>query len=396
MSYTAPYIDASGLVIPSYIDIRDYLIESFKSIYGQDCYLESDSADYQWISIVALRIHDCLNSIQLIYNNRGPETAIGSGLDQVIKLNGIRRQGASYSTCELVITGVAGTVITDGEVTDASGYRWSLPSTVTIPSGGEVSVTATCQTIGAISALIGDITTIATPTAGWTGVDNESASTVGLPVETDAEVKIRQALSVTMPSMNLLTGTVAAIAALENVTRYNVIENNTNEYDADGNPPHSITCIVEGGSDDDIANVIWLNRGIGPYINGDVEVPITDPITGIVTPIRFYRPDYVPIYVTAYIEGYSSKGYTSATTLAIQQALTAYLNGLQIGADVTISALYAAAMEVAEDIYDPLFSIALMTASVVASPQTGTDIIMGFNEVAQGTLGNVEIAVELV
>lgn len=395
MSYVAPYIDASGLVIPSYIDLRDYLIESFKSIYGQNGYLDVDSADYQWISIVALRIHDSMSSNQLIYNNRGPQTAIGSGLDQIVKLNGITRTGASYSTCELLITGVAGTVIANGEVTDASGYRWSLPSSVTIPSGGSISVTATCQTIGTISALVGDITTIGTPTAGWTSVNNESASTIGLPIETDAALRIRQALSVAMPSMNLLTGTVSAIAALENVTRYNVIENYTNEYDANGNPPHSLTCIVEGGSDADIADAIWLNRGIGPYVNGDVVVSVSDPITNIVTPIRFYRPTYMPIYITAYIEGYSNKGYTSATTLAIQQALTDYLNGLQIGADVTISALYAAAMEVAEDIYDPLFSITLMTASNVASPQTGNDVIIGFNEVAQGTLGNIEIEVEL-
>ena len=43
MAYTAPFIDDAGLHVPSYIDIRDDLIEQFKQIYGQDIYLENDS-----------------------------------------------------------------------------------------------------------------------------------------------------------------------------------------------------------------------------------------------------------------------------------------------------------------------------------------------------------------
>jgi len=397
MSYTAPYVDSSGLTIPTYIDIRDSLIEEFKNIYGQDCYLEEDAADYQWICIIALRMYDMLSSVQLAYNNRGPQTAVGSGLDQVVKLNGITRKAATYSTCDVVLTGTIGTVITDGAVVDESGYVWDLPATVTLvstgsPATGQATVTATCRTIGAISALPGDITAISTPTAGWTSVTNLTAAAVGAVVETDVELRDRQTLSVLRPSTDLLGGTIAAIASIEEVTRYNVLENATNEEDMYGNPPHSITCVVEGGTTTEVANEIWLNRGLGVYTNGDVVVNVTDPITAVITPIRFYRPIYVPIYVTATV--YPMTGYTTATADAIQEALSDYLNALQIGEDVTISALYAAAMAVTSDIHKPSFSITLLTAAKVSSPQQTADIILAFNEVALGAVANITIIEE--
>lgn len=389
MSYTSPTVTSAGLVIPTYIDVRDYLIEQYKSIYGQDAYLEEDSADYQWISAVSLRLHDALSSVQLSYNNRGPQTAIGSGLDQIVKLNGVTRRGASYSNCLVTLAGTAGTVITNGEVVDTSGYRWSLPETVTIGEENTVDVTATCQTIGEITALPDTITSISTPTAGWTSVTNAAAATVGNAVETDSELRTRQRLSVSRPSMNLLAGTISAIAALEEVTRHNVIENPTNTEDIHGTPPHSITCVVEGGDDEDVAEEIWLNRGLGVYTNGDVIIDVTDPITGVITPIRFYRPEYIPIYATVMI--YPLDGYTTATSDAIKQAIVDYLNALQIGADVTISALYAAAMAVTEDLYNPSFSILDITIAGIPSPQESIDITILYNQVASGNINNVEV-----
>lgn len=396
MSYTAPYIDESGLVIPSYEDILAYLIGVYKNIYGQDVYLEEDSADYQWISIVALRMHDSLNSVQLSYNNRSPQTAVGSGLDQIVKMNGIARKVASYSTCQVILEGEIGTVIRNGIVSDVNGKQWSLSEEVTLeetgsPPIGQAEVTATCQEIGAIVARIGDITNIVTPTAGWTSVENEAPAAVGDSVETDVELRQRQALSVTQPSMNLLTGTWSALMAMTNVARVNVVENPTNEYDIHGTPPHSITCVVEGGTDQDVAETIWANRGLGVLTNGDVLVDILDPITGIVTTIGFVRPEPVPIYATIYLA--SLTGYTSATELEIREAITAYINSLHIGISLTISALYASAMSVVDDLRTPSFSISSITCSAVASPQEENDIQLLFNQMAYADLSNIEVVV---
>ena len=52
MAYFKPYVDSKGLHIPSYQDILNDMIASMKQIYGDDIYLENDSADYQLLSIL--------------------------------------------------------------------------------------------------------------------------------------------------------------------------------------------------------------------------------------------------------------------------------------------------------------------------------------------------------
>ena len=45
MAYKAPSIESSGIVIPTYNDIIEYMVEQTKKIYGNDIYLEEDSQD---------------------------------------------------------------------------------------------------------------------------------------------------------------------------------------------------------------------------------------------------------------------------------------------------------------------------------------------------------------
>ena len=56
MAYYSPYIDNTGIHVPTYEDIRDDLIASMKQIFGQDIYLADDSQDYQQICIFAKKI----------------------------------------------------------------------------------------------------------------------------------------------------------------------------------------------------------------------------------------------------------------------------------------------------------------------------------------------------
>ena len=58
MSYFEPYIDSYGFHMPTYVDIRDDLINQMKSIFGNDIYIDEDTQDYQQISIFAKKIYD--------------------------------------------------------------------------------------------------------------------------------------------------------------------------------------------------------------------------------------------------------------------------------------------------------------------------------------------------
>ena len=64
MSYFSPYVDGSGLHLPTYQDILDDMIASMKKIYGSDIYLGNDSADYQFLSILALKVADSYQAVR--------------------------------------------------------------------------------------------------------------------------------------------------------------------------------------------------------------------------------------------------------------------------------------------------------------------------------------------
>jgi uncharacterized phage protein gp47/JayE len=404
-AYFSPYIDENGLHLPTYNDILEKRIADAKSIFGQDIYLGNDSLDYQAIAVEALSVYDCMQAIQLAYNQFSPVTAIGVGLSSLVQLNGLTRQAASYSTCDVILTGTTSSTIVNGVILDQAGNSWSLPTPITLQASGSpigstytLVVTATCQTIGAITALPGDLNTISTPTAGWTSVTNTTAATAGQPVETDSQLRARQALSVALPSQTMLAGTTAAIASLAEVTRYKLYENATNSthygdsgVPFEGSPVHSITCIVEGGDQTDVATAIYNNRGIGCYMDGDVEIDIADPVYGNLTTVRFYRPVYVPIYVE--IEIHALNGYTSDAIDDIKEAVADYINTLDIGQTLALSSVIGAAVAVMVNSARPTFSVytTVMGTDPSSPPLDNSDIVVAYNEVVSGDEANITV-----
>jgi len=388
-TYSAPAISSAGLSVPSFQAILNYLVANFQAIFGATFYLGNDSPYYQFIAILALALSDALQGLQLVYNNFTPVYAVGGALDLVVAYNGVVRKSASASTCLVTCSGIAGTVIPSGVVSDVNGNLWNLPANTTIGPGGTVTVTATCQTLGAIAVQANQITTIAGGiTAGWTSVTNgTNVASLGQPVETDAQLRARQAISTELPSISLLAGTTAAIAALPGVTRYNVVENPTGVTDSYGNPPHSITAVVEGGTESAIALAIYLNKSIGCYTNGTTSVLVTDPVTGFTENISFDLPAYVPIYVT--VNAHLVNGGTTAAQAAMQAVIVTYLNSLQIGELVSYGALVAVAMSVNPDLSSPIIIVETLALAVTPSPTTGADIPMDFNQVSQGITANV-------
>jgi len=387
--YNAPNIGPAGLSIPSYTDILNDNLNQFLNIFGQNQYVGTDSAIYQLLAILSLKTSDVLKALQFAYNQMSPLTAVGAGLDRCVKYNGIARSPFGYSTATLTITGVPGATITNGIAQDVNGNQWALPTVVVIPGPGTINVIGTCIVGGNITASANTINVIATPQAGWSTVNNPSDAIPGNSIETDSQLRARQAISVALPSETLLAGTVADLAALAGVTRYNVLENPTNAIDAYGNPPHSLTAVVEGGTNDDVAQTIYNNRGIGCYTNGTTQVIVTDPNTGYTMPINFDRPTYFPIYVSLSVQLLA--GGTTATLDSIQAAIVNYLNSLQIGQSVIYSELYGAALEARPNPDMPLFSIKALTCGTTPAPTGTMDIPMLFYQVASGLNPNVVV-----
>ena len=387
MAYFAPYIDDAGLHVPTYADIRDDLIAQFKAIYGEDIYLGNDSQDYQMISAFALKTYDTMQMLQIVYNNQSTKTAVGTGLSSRVKLNGLRRKTATYSTCVLTLTGVPGTTIPAGIVEDTQGRKWLLPENTRF-DGETLEITAQCQDLGAIEAPVGTIAKISNPQYGWLTVTNKVPAVKGRPIETDEELRRRQSISTAIPSQNMVNSTIAGIASVAGVTRYKVYENDTNSTDENGIPSHSIAAVVEGGLDGAIAEQIYLRKGPGCGTHGTTTIIYTNS-DGLKNEIHFFRPTYQDIVVKVIVKKYAT--YTTAIEADIKRNITAYIERLGIGVDVTTTGILTAIAASVDDALRPPFALQSVQIGRADGVLGIVDIIIPYNAIAKITTVTVEV-----
>lgn len=387
---TAPVIDAAGIRAPSYGEVLQYFKEQYRGIYGADTYLEADSQDGQLLALFALAIHEANTAAINVYNAFSPATAANAALSSNVKINGLARGVATRSAVDLRIVGQGGVTIVDGVATDANRGRWQLPSSVTIPPGGEITVTALSQTLGAVTAPAGSINQIGTPTLGWQSVTNPAAATPGAPVESDAALRVRQAISVALPSRSVLEGTIGAVASVPGVLRHAAFENDAAVVDAHGLPPHSIALVVDGGDAASIAQAIAAKKTPGTGTHGTTAVVVTD-IYGIAHRIRFFRPTLVPLSVQVQMR--ALPGYTTAIGQAVQRAVADYINGVAIGGGASASVEWADAISAANGVAgNGTFKI---TGLALCGPagDGAPDVPLAFNEAAAATPDDVKLTV---
>ena len=384
------FIDETGFHAPDYPTVLADLEAEYRTIYGSDVNLDPDTQDGQWLAVQALAIFDTIQVAQAVYNSFSPATAQGDALSRNVKINGIRRNDPSYSQVDLRIVGQIGTTITDGVAEDVLGQKWLLPSPTLIPVAGEITVTATAEEIGDVSAAIGTVNKIATPTRGWQTVENLAAATPGAPVESSAELRIRQTQSTALPSLTVLEGITGAVASLDDVTRIRGYENDTNATDADGIPANSTAHVVEGGDAQEIGDTIAAKKtpGTGTYGTTTVE---TEDKFGVPNDINFFRPTAATIGVEITLTALA--GYTTDFADLIAEAVAADINALLIGDDVLLSKLYVPANlpgTAAGDTYN----ITNLRIKKDAGAFGTADIVIAFNEAAEcDPLVNVTVIV---
>jgi uncharacterized phage protein gp47/JayE len=382
----APTIDASGIRTPSYDDILNSLIASFQQIYGSDIYLEPDSQDFQLISVFALAIHDTNQAFVNIYNGMSPNFAQGANLSSLVKINGIARKGSTNSTVTLTITGVAGTQIVSGLATDTNGNQWVLPLLVTIPASGGIDVGAIALQAGNVSALANTITVIATPVLGWQTVNNAADALPGSDMETDAELRIRQAQSTSLPAQTPIQSILAAVSNLNGVNRSAIYENNGGTIDANGLPPHSISVVVDGGDSLEIAQTIEAKKTPGTDTFGTTSITVQDP-AGLSVTINYFTLVQVPVYVTITIRPMSA--YASITASVIATAVINFINTIPIGDSVYYNWL----LGVASLDGNVTFRVIGLTVDVVPNPTAVADVFIAFNQAPVININNVTILI---
>jgi uncharacterized phage protein gp47/JayE len=386
----APTLTTTGISIPSYADVFQSLQASFQSIYGTDAYMDPDSQDGQLLAIVARAIDDANKATVAVYQSFSPATSQGSALSTNVKINGIARLVATYSQVNLRLVGVAGTIITEGRVADVNKVRWNLPASVTIPLAGEITVTATCQDIGAITAGVDTVNQILTPTLGWQSATNLAEAAPGSPVESDADLRRRQTQSVALPSLTVLAGLVGAVEAITGVTQVKAYENDTGAADANGVPGHSIALVVEGGDAATIAGTILLKKTPGTGTYGTTSISVIDSL-GITTDINFFVPTTTRMKVAVTVHPVTA-GWSVLVGESLVQAIADYINALMIGDDVEVARLYLPAQLFGAP--DSLsYNVTVLEISAYPDAVAAADVAIAFNSQATSAIADIVLTV---
>lgn len=298
-------ITPTGITIDTLNDVIANLSAQYRAIYGQDIAIDQDTADGQRIGIEAKLNLDIQTALLYLYTSLDVDQAKGEALNRAIKYTGIVRRQATHSTWQLTITADRALSISSGyTIKDESGQEWQTVTEYDLVVG-ENSVSFEAVNLGAIVGLISSTFEQVTVYLGITGIAASVSAVVGIEEETDEQLRIRRRISIENPSLSTIGSLTSKLLQVENVTDCKVYENNTDTFNADLSlDAHSVWCVVEGGDNNNIAEVIAKQKTAGTGMKGAVTGSYTETMQRLdgttydmVYNMVFDRPDIVPLHV---------------------------------------------------------------------------------------------------
>lgn len=305
-------IDADGIQIQTTKEILDELklgtadYPGMLEIYGPTINVAPNSPDGQMLNIVAQAKRDMLELIQQIFASFDPDQAVGVQLDQRCAINGVARNAGTKTITNVTVTATQAVTLTGLDddpvnpftVSDSAGNQYQLLETHAFVGAASTALAFQAAEIGPVTPIANTITTIVTITLGISTVNNPSAATsIGTAEESDYALRIRRQRSVALPSQGFFDGLYGALIDLEGVTSVNLLENVTNTTDVNGIPGHSIWAIVAGGTNEAVAQAIYLKRNAGCGMKGSTTVNITQ-IDDSIFEVQFDRPTSENLWIS--------------------------------------------------------------------------------------------------
>ncbi|MCB8881718.1 baseplate J/gp47 family protein [Acidisoma cellulosilytica] len=275
-------------------------------------------------------------------------TCVGSDVDSFVGDYGLSRAPATYATGQVtlgrnVYTGSATVLVgyqvrtADGSITynilaDPTNQYWSATAGTAggyvLPPGIQsITVNVQCTTIGAIGNVIaGAISLFGTNISGIDTVTNSAAIENGDDAESDASLK----LAFVAYLASLPQGTVDAIINAVNSVQAGITCSLANNFNSAGVfTPGWFTVYVDDGSGDPPASLL---NTITTIVNKVRAVSVQSAVLG---------PNKVLLNINLSIS--VSSGTAASLYAGVQQAVSAYVNSLPVGATCTVFGISQAA-----------------------------------------------------
>lgn len=342
------------------------------------------------------------------YNSKDPDKARGIDLDAISTFAGVLRGTGTRSDLTVRFYGNVGATVLEGATAESTvtGTKWVSDQPYTILPVGHVDVQMYPQSTGPIPADPGTVTKIVTVMSGITRCTNIEPANLGLDPESDNSLRIKRRRSVGKPGSNQLDSMYAEIVGTLDVRRAAVYNNPTgvatvSDRNPHGLPKNSIACVVDGGSDEDVARSIYVKLNPGPELVS-VATKVTERVPSEIRPshveeIVFARPSYVDIRVDVKLKGDDfPEGIESMVKDAVMEYAVGSLispevgfrsTGFGIGEDVPYSSMYTPINKIVGQYGNGFISELKINGAFVNIP-------IAYNQLSRWSESNITVTIE--
>ena len=324
------YLENTGTILPDTGALRDEIEAEYRENFGHDLILTPESPEGVLVTAETEARDAVLRLNAALANQINPNLAGGIFLDAICALTGLERDKAEHTLVKALLRGEPETNIPKGtEAQTEEGDKFVSLAAAKLNGAGRVEVFFKSREAGAVPCPVGALKKIPRGILGWETITNAAPGTLGKPVESDFLLRRKRRQTLYLQGVALPGAIQSALYNVEGVTSLVYRENYTSvpqEIDGKTLKPHSIYVCVDGGTDADIARALFDNKSLGcGYTGQDVEMMVTEHISGKEYPVVFDRPELVPVRCVVTVKKLNS------TVLDVQsvckQAILAYAAG---------------------------------------------------------------------
>jgi hypothetical protein len=393
----ADELTAAGLSIDDFETRLDDLLAQVRAEISSIIDGSADSPEGQFIRIFVERVQAVAELLQGIHGAQYPDGAIGFSLTALSRLTGTERRAATNSVAYCRVNVDAGTYLAGTLVAHVSGdptarFVNAVDVTNAGPGAADVDdVLFEAEATGPVVALSGTLTVIAEPVTGWNSVTNappggQGDAVEGQDEETDAELRQRRQLE--LQTGSTATGAIlTALSQVEGVLWVNVLENDQDDYDPNGLPPHAIEAVVHAPTvtDATLAPLLLEAKAAGIHAHGDTYTTVEDD-AGEDHQIGITRASVVDVYLEVDVD-VDGETYGGDSALALAVANWGDAN-LGVSEDVVLTQIVAAIFAGVTGIVD-VTEIRIGTAP---SPVSTDNLPIAWNQLGDLDTGRIVVA----
>jgi uncharacterized phage protein gp47/JayE len=379
--------------------VLDAMVADAKEYFGKDLKDDQLATIRLFYAPIAIQFAEVQDDIGLVLQSAQVENAVDEQLDLLTALIGVSRDPATFASGSVTFsrdnsasvdyTIPSGTVVQ----TDANDATKFETTETVVLSQGTTSESAPIESAESgvdTNAGSNTVTVLASPPAGIESVTNPAEVTGGTDEETDESLRSRAQEELSTGSRASAKALIYGATALDGVKSVSIFINDTSSDNTEsgGLPDHSFELVVQGGNQQEIAQMILDTKAVGDTshagANGNSVTATADLPNGQTHDISYSVPNEIAIFVDVDLK----KTDEYAGDDAIRDSIIDYIGGittggneatgnLLVGEDVLYGRVEYAVRDVA-GVYD----INSLTVGTADNPTGTSDITISDSDVA--------------